>query len=89
MTVGQSHTFFGRAERVDKNDLFLAGSPLAGRSFKVNKASLGYVYDLPTQGHYRIGIGGVVSTYVIPSELNATYGKNPNSAMLFVRIKLQ
>ena len=89
VTVGQSHTFFGRAERVDKNELFLAGSPLAGQSFKVNKASLGYVYDLPTEGHYRIGIGGVVSTYAIPSELNATYGKNPNSAMLFVRIKIQ
>ena len=50
---------------------------------------LGYVYDLPTDGHYRIGIGGVVSTYAIPSALNATYGKNPNSAILFVRIKLQ
>lgn len=88
-TVGRSHTFFGRAERVDKNELFLAGTPLAGQSFKINKASLGYVYDLPTDGHYRIGVGGVVSAYSIPSALNATYGKNPNSAMLFIRVKLQ
>jgi hypothetical protein len=89
VTVGQSHTFLGRAERVDKNELFLAANRLAGQSFKVNKASLGNVYDLPTEGHYRIGIGGVVSTYRIPSKLNATYGKSPNSSMLFVRIKLQ
>jgi hypothetical protein len=89
LSVGPSHTFFGRAERVDKNELFLDGEPLHDRNFKINKASLGYVYDFPTSSHYRIGIGGVVSRFSIPDTLSSTYGSNPNSAMVFVRLKIQ
>jgi len=68
-SLGKSHTFFGRAERVDKNELFQTGMSLADQNFKINKASLGYVYDFPTDGHYSFGIGGVVSRYAIPSAL--------------------
>ena len=74
---------------MDKNELFQTGMSLADQNFKINKASLGYVYDFPTDGHYSFGIGGVVSRYAIPSALDSVYGSNPNSAMLFVRIKIQ
>lgn len=89
LNVGASHTFFGRAERVDKNELFLKGEPLHDRNFKINKASLGYIYDFPTDSHYRLGVGGVVSRFSIPGALSSTYGSNPNGAMLFVRLKIQ
>src|SRR5262249_36611586 len=45
------HTIFARAENVEKNELFLPGSPLAGHMFDVTKFSLGYVYDIKIAEH--------------------------------------
>ena len=91
LTLGKTHTFFGRGEVLDKDELFAntPGSPLAGKSFKIGKISAGYIYDLPTSGHYKTGIGGLVSRYSIPSDLTSTYGNNPTSFMLFLRMKIQ
>lgn len=89
LKIGASHTVFGRLENVDKNELFEVGDPLFGKSFKINKASLGYVYDFPSSSHYTVGLGGVVSGYSIPSELRDTYGSHPNSLMLFARLKIK
>jgi uncharacterized cupredoxin-like copper-binding protein len=84
----RTHTFFARAERADKNELFLEPDPRAEEKFRVVKLSLGYVYDFPSDSHFRIGVGGVVSRYRLPSELDSAYG-NPTSFMLFARIKIQ
>jgi uncharacterized cupredoxin-like copper-binding protein len=86
--MGQTHTFFARAEHADKNELFTAGDPLADQTFRVGKLTLGYVYDFPSDGHYKIGIGGLVSRYSLPSALEPIYG-NPTSFMLFARVKLR
>ncbi|HEY3077732.1 MAG TPA: cupredoxin family protein [Burkholderiales bacterium] len=83
----RAHTVFGRAERADKNELFLESDPRAGEKFRVGKLTLGYVYDLPRDGHLKLGVGGLVSRYRLPSELAPVYG-NPTSFMLFVRAKL-
>lgn len=87
ISLGKSHTFFGRAERVTKNELFPEGDPMQHQSFNVAKFSAGYIYDLPAEGHFKIGIGGLVSKYALPNELASTYGSNPTSYMLFTRIK--
>lgn len=91
LNLHKTHTFFGRAERVDKDELFANAptSPLAGQSFTIGKLSAGYIYDLPATGHYRIGIGGLLSKYSVPSALAQTYGSNPTSGMLFLRAKIQ
>jgi hypothetical protein len=82
------HTVFGRAENVDKNELFLPGDPLFGRSFNVSKFSLGYVYDVPVAEHFSLGVGGVASVFALPSALKAPYGSGPAAFSLFVRAKL-
>jgi hypothetical protein len=82
------HTFFGRAERVAKDELFLPGQPSYGQAFTINSLSMGYVYDFAHLAQARIGIGGLVTVYRYPSTLNATYGDGPVSTMLFLRIKL-
>jgi uncharacterized cupredoxin-like copper-binding protein len=87
ISVAKAHTFFGRAERTDKDELFTAGSPLENQTFRVSKLTVGYIYDFATEGHYRLGIGWLVSGYSIPSELESTYG-HPTSFMLFGRIKI-
>jgi hypothetical protein len=87
--AGNSHTVFFRAESVDKNELFLPGTPLAGQDFRVGKASLGYIYDFPANGYYTLGIGGLVSKYALPFALTPAYGASPTSGMLFVRLKIK
>jgi hypothetical protein len=85
--MAQTHTFFARAEHAEKNELFPEGDPLAGQTFRVGKLSLGYVYDFLREGHLKIGLGGLVSRYSLPSELEPSYG-NPTSFMLFARVKI-
>ena len=81
------HTVFGRAERADKNELFPESDPRADEKFRVGKLTLGYVYDLPRDGHWKLGVGGLASRYRLPAELSPAYG-NPTSFMLFVRAKI-
>lgn len=84
----RTHTFFGRLERVKNEELFQEDELLHGRSFNVNKLSLGYIYDFMRVGRAAIGIGGLVSVYHLPDELHDTYGAQPISSMLFLRVKL-
>jgi hypothetical protein len=84
----EQHTFFGRAERVQKDELFEAPDPLAGQTFTINKFSLGYIYDIPVSEHVKLGLGGVGSLYDFPSALDQAYGSNPASFMLFARASL-
>ena len=83
-----SHTVFGRAEHVAKDELFETGDPLSGRTFRVSKLSLGYVYDLPLADHLKLGLGALGSLYDIPNALEPAHGSSPTSFMLFARMKL-
>jgi hypothetical protein len=89
VVFSKTHTVFGRIERSDKNELFEHGSPLAGETFQVGKLSLGYLYDFPVEGHFKIGIGGLVSKYSLPGELESFYGSDPTSYMIFARMKVR
>lgn len=89
VTLSQAHTFFGRIERADKDELFPEGDPLAHQAFAVNKLSVGYVYDLPIAAHLKAGLGGLVSKYSVPSGLQSFYGKDPTSFMVFARLKIR
>jgi hypothetical protein len=81
-------TFFARVERVAKDELFLPGQPLYNRTFTINSASWGYIYDFAVWHPLRFGVGGLVSVYRYASTLDAAYGNGPVSFMLFGRIKL-
>ncbi len=56
--------------------------------FRVKKLSVGYVYDFPTEKRFAFGLGGLVSAYSLPSELDAVYG-HPRSYLIFARLKLR
>jgi hypothetical protein len=88
LNLSASHTVFGRIERVEKDELFLPGTPLYDDNFTINKCSLGYVYDFLPSGSMKLGIGGLVSAYSFPSTLNFAYGYRPTSFMVFVRARL-
>jgi hypothetical protein len=87
MTLHDRHTFFGRIERVSKDELFADGTPQAGQAFAVGKASAGYIFDQPLAHQLKIGVGGLVSVFTVPDALRDTYGAHPAAAMVFARIK--
>ena len=75
-------TVFGRAERVEENELTPSGAV-----YRVGKASVGAVRDFAVSPRTKIGLGGLVSAYDIPAGLKGLYG-SPLSGMAFVRLKL-
>ena len=79
------YTWFGRAERVDKDELFTENDPLHGRAFEVSKVTLGAVRDFAGTSYGRPGLGASYSLYFIPAALRSVYGDNPASWLLFVR----
>ena len=55
LVIGKRHTVFGRFERVEQDELFTDPSPLAGQTFTVQKATLGYIYDFAKVGLATLG----------------------------------
>ena len=88
LKLRHAHTLFGRLERVTKDELFLPGAALYGRSFTINKLSLGYIFDFARLGALDLGLGGLISIYSYPAILSAAYGTRPTSFMVFVRARL-
>jgi hypothetical protein len=89
ITLSRSHTFFARAERADKTELFLPGDPREHDSFRVGKLTGGYIYDFVMEGRFKVGLGGLVSKYAVPDELHPVYGSSPTSFMVFARVRIR
>jgi hypothetical protein len=81
-----THTVFGRAERVNEDELL--GHVELAPIFTPTKFSLGYIYDFHVAEHVKLGIGGLGSRYMVPKGLDAAYGSDPTSFMAFVRLKI-
>lgn len=88
LNFNHTHTFFARAENVDKNELFQEGDPKHHQRFNVGKVSLGYLYDFPEWNHLRWGLGGLGSVAILPGGLEEDYDDTPVSFMVFARVKL-
>jgi hypothetical protein len=84
----RAHTFFGRVENVEKDELFDHDDTRDGMVYRVSKASVGYIYDFLHVAYGQLGIGGLVSVYALPNSLDSVYGQAPTSYLLFVRAKL-
>lgn len=82
------HTVFGRAEHVEKDELFEAPDPFVGETINIGKLSVGYVYDIPIAEHVSFGLGGLASGFRYPDRTEPAYGDDPMSYMVFVRLKL-
>jgi hypothetical protein len=83
------HTLFGRAENVQKDELFEPPSPLAGRVFRVSEITLGYVYDFPVASHVALGLGVTGTVNLVPPAIAPAYGDDPTGYMPFVRLKIR
>lgn len=73
--------------------------PLNGQVYAVRKTSIGYTYDFLQFPKARLGIGGLLSFYVLPDAIRGKpnlnippgegdfYNGNPTSFMVFARLK--
>jgi hypothetical protein len=84
-------TLFMRAERIDSHDL-LHDTPgvdehLQHAVLPVSKISVGGIHDFRVAENVKLGLGGLVSKFIVPGELKPFYGSDPTSYMLFMRLK--
>jgi hypothetical protein len=82
-------TIFGRAERVENDELIPAVGGHHGPVFQVGKVSLGAIHDWPLSAHVTFGLGGLYAVNFVPGGLKAAYAsEEPSGAMGFFRLKL-
>lgn len=79
----------GRAERVQKDELFPATSPRAGETFTVGELTAGYRYDVRRGPGIAAGIGVLGTLSLVPRALRDVYGRSPTSGLAFARIELR
>ena len=88
LVLRDKHTVFGRIEQVRNDELFEEGEPLAGQTFRIRKLTLGYIYDFMKTGPVALGVGGLVGFARAPDALDAHYGSDPRSYMVFLQGRL-
>ncbi|HXF79315.1 MAG TPA: hypothetical protein VN598_10665 [Usitatibacter sp.] len=81
-------TVFGRAERVNNDELFPDADPRHGDVAQVGKITLGVIHDFASTGPVKWGIGALASAYRIPGALQPSYGAHPRSFMVFLQGRL-
>ena len=76
---------YTRLELVDKDELF-PEAPIHP-AYRIGAYTFGGVRDLVHNQHWQVGLGGDVTFYSKPSVLDASYGNDPVSFHLFVRVR--
>jgi hypothetical protein len=89
LSIHSRHTFMGRAEVADKDELLDESDSLAYRSYRVEKLGLGYLVDPILTEHIAIGVGVYGTVSIVPDELVAYYDRAPLSGMLYLRAKIR
>lgn len=87
--IGDAHTVFARAERVEKDELFTEPDPLATEAFDVGEATVGYRCDFLRAPHARAGVGVAGTVAFVPRALRGVYGDRPGSVMVFAHGELR
>ncbi len=88
VTLGERHTFFGRAEQQENDELTGHGDNHGDEVVDVGKLSAGYIWDGVRAGSFRGGLGLLGSVSQIPGELKHEYGSSPFSWMAFLRARI-
>ncbi len=76
---------FSRMELVDKDELF-PGNPLLP-SFRIGAYTFGGAHDIVQSRLWQLAFGADLTTYTKPSALDSSYGKNPVSFQIFLRVR--
>ena len=94
--LGTKNFLTGRAELVDKDELF-SDQPVieaqltaaAGSTFRIGSYTIGYTRDIPLCRLLETGIGFNVSAYTLPAAIKPSYGDRPVGGNIFIRFRLK
>jgi hypothetical protein len=81
----RSNYAFTRLELVDKDELFPSAS--IHPAYRIGAYTLGGVRDLAQTHAWQFGLGADVTFYSKPAALDSSYGRNPVSFQIFLRIR--
>ena len=96
LPVSRKNFITGRAELVDKDELF-NGQPdieqrldlLYGSTFRIGAYTLGYTHDVSLFRFVATGIGANFTAYSLPDPIKPYYGSHPVGGNIFVRFRLR
>ncbi len=96
MPFGRKNFITGRAELVDKDELF-DGAPvtqklldvLYGSTFRIGGYTIGYTRDINLFRNVETGVGANIEAYSLPGALKPYYGDHPIGGNVFVRFRLK
>jgi hypothetical protein len=96
LPVTRRNFLTGRAELVDKDELFSDTPPLLeqitalyGSTFRIGAYTLGYTRDLAVFEHLETGIGVNFTAYTLPDAIKPYYGSRPVGGNVFLRLRLR
>ena len=81
-------TTYGRAEHIATDELLPDPGEVHGPVFKVGKVSLGAIRDFEVAPSLKVGLGAQVARSITPRGLDASYGGDRTSGMVFLRLKV-
>ena len=81
-------TIFGRAERIESDELLAPVGSAHGPTYTVGKASLGAIRDFEMAPRVRLGLGALAARSLTPNALDPSYGGDRTSGMAFMRLKI-
>jgi hypothetical protein len=94
--VGAKNFITGRAELVDKDELFSTEPEVeerlavsAGSSFRVGSYTIGYTRDIPIINRLETGIGFNFTAYSLPAAIKPFYGDHPVGGNVFIRVRVK
>jgi hypothetical protein len=94
--VGTRNFITGRAELVDKDELFSAQPEIeeqlaitAGSTFRIGSYTIGYTRDIPVFERVETGVGFNFSAYSLPPAIKPYYGDRPVGGNVFIRFRLK
>jgi hypothetical protein len=88
--VSRKNILTGRAELVDKDELFDMVPALNGQSFRIGVYTVGYSREIGTA--FRVldsALGVNATTYSLPGEIKPYYGDRPWGVSLYLRVRLK
>lgn len=96
LPVSRKNFITGRAELVDKDELFNGEADieqrldlLRGSTFRVGAYTLGYTRDVAVSRFVEAGVGANFTAYSLPPAIKPYYGNHPVGGNIFVRFRLR
>ena len=95
LPVSRKNFITGRAELVDKDELFDAMPETQrllgiyyGSTFRIGAYTIGYTRDIGTFHNVETGIGANFEAYSLPAAIKPYYGEHPVGGNIYIRLRL-